>query len=65
MPDTSTHVLKTFMRNNLEDHRDECGEVNTTGLAELAADHFDLFEDRVDWRPLERCFDAACEVSWE
>lgn len=32
------------------------GEINCTELAEQAADHFDLYEDRIDYRPIESLF---------
>lgn len=65
MPNTTTN-LHSWMRLHVSDHVDPLtGEVNCTALAEAAADHFDLFEDRRDWRPTEDCFDAACEVAWE
>jgi len=47
------------MRQNLEDFRDQCGEVNCTALAESAAHGLDLFEG--DDLP-EKVFELASEA---
>lgn len=33
--------IKAWMKANMEDYRDECGEINATQLAEAACDEFE------------------------
>lgn len=57
--------VKTWMLTNLVDFVDECGEINTTALAENAADVFDLYEDKVDYEIKDEVFDLAFVVAEE
>ena len=41
MNEPTTKVLKNYLSSQAENFRDNFGEVNTTLLAENAADHFD------------------------
>ena len=42
-------------------HRSSIGEVNHTSLAEEVAGIMDAYEDRRDYRPIERLFEIAAE----
>jgi hypothetical protein len=50
-----------WMHRNAAQHIDRCNELNTTGLAESAADEFDLCQDDDGTIP-EWVFDAAVLV---
>ena len=53
--------IRQYMRQVVEDHRDPlCGEIDITGLAEDAADEFDLYDENDE--PQERLFDLAFEI---
>jgi len=51
--------VKKWMRDNLSEYVDECGEYNCTQLGENACQHFDLYkgDDIPEW-----IFDMAVEV---
>jgi len=60
-----TAVL-TWMRNAAPNYVDRMtGEVNATGLAESAANNFNLYENRTDYPIPEWVFDLAAEVAIE
>lgn len=61
----NTKEIKAWMTTNLVDHIDECREVNTTSLAEAAADVFDLYEDKVNYVIPVEVFDLAVDVEDE
>ena len=56
-------AVRKWMTAHLADHLDDVGEVNSTSLAEEAADVFDAYEDRRDYRPVEELFDLAAELA--
>lgn len=56
-------AVRKWMRAHLADHIDDVGEVNATSLAEEAADVFDAYEDKRDYRPVEDLFDIAAELA--
>ena len=61
-----------YMMAELSDHTDRVtGEINSTTLAEDAANHFDLYEpdpcnqpcdEIIDYLPQEWIFDLACDI---
>jgi hypothetical protein len=57
-----THV-KRWMRAHREEYRDQCMEINCTGLAEAAADEFNIYENTSDYKIPEWVFDFAVDVS--
>ena len=59
---TGNIKIRQYMRQELEDHRDpKTDEINTTSLAEDAADKFDLYDESGD--PQERLFELAFEIA--
>lgn len=57
-------VVKKWMRLHAKDHVDhKTGEVNATGLAESAADAFNLYEDRRDYTISEVLFSWSLEAA--
>ena len=54
--------IRQYMRQVLEEHRNPLtNEINCTGLAEDAADEFDLYDENDD--PRERLFELALEIA--
>lgn len=51
--------VKRWMENNRSEYIDDCNEVNYTGLAEGAAQEFDLYEDNEEATIPEWVFDLA------
>lgn len=61
---TTTTELRRFMRANVDEFIDRrTNEVNATGLAEMTAEHFDLYEDRRDYTIPDAIFDLAADVA--
>ncbi len=59
---------KRWMEQNVDDHVDHStDEVNSTGLAEAAANEFDIYEDTRDYKIPDEVFDLAVDVgaAWE
>lgn len=59
---------KRWMQNHVEDHVDrKTNEVNSTGLAEEAAQQFNIYEDTVDYAIPDELFDMSADVAmrWE
>jgi len=52
-----------WMKKNIEDYIDECGEVDCTSLAENCADNFYIYEDEIDFKIPDEIFDLAVEAS--
>jgi len=60
---TFKNKVKKWMTQNYDHHVDHMtGEINTTSLAEEAADMYDLYEDHVDWNIPEEVFSWSVEV---
>lgn len=55
--------VKRWMQEHVRDHEDrKTGEVNTTSLAEEAANVFDIYEDKRDYKIPDEVFDLAVDV---
>lgn len=55
--------VKRWMTDHAHDHEDKkTGEVNTTSLAEEAANEFDIYEDKRDYKIPDDVFDLAVDV---
>lgn len=65
--DINSPVLKSFvkawMREHAGHHVDSCGELDLTGLAETAADEFEVYDADPDATIPEWVFDMASDVS--
>ena len=57
--------VKSWMKSNVSEYLDEVGEVNSTKLAEDAAQEFDLYEGEEDAEIPEWVFDYAAELAFE
>lgn len=57
--------IRRYMQSRLDDHRQPCGEVNHTALAEDAAAEFDIYEDRRDYAIPEWVYELALAVDPE
>jgi hypothetical protein len=56
--------IKGWMQRHLEEFRDgSTGEINTTAMAEAAAEKFDLYEDQKNWTIPEDIFELAQKVA--
>jgi hypothetical protein len=55
--------IRTFMSNHAEDFRDDCGEINMTGLAEAACAEFDDYGKAPQYDIPETYFECAYEIS--
>ena len=61
---TLKNKVKNWMKQNYDHHIDHMtGEINSTSLAEEAADMHDLYEDHVDWNIPEEVFEWSQEVA--
>lgn len=58
-----TKSMRRWMEQHVEEHIDDVNEVDATGLAEAAAEQFDAYEDRRDYKIPEEVFDMAAEIS--
>jgi len=61
-------LVKRWMQLHVTDHVDrQTDEVNTTSLAEEAAQEFELYEDKRDYKIPEEVYDMAVDVggAWE
>ena len=57
--------VEYLMQRSVSDYLDECGEVNATGLAEMAAAWFYIYEDSTEFKIPVWVFDLAAEVALE
>lgn len=58
-------TVKDYMRENVCHYIDSLGKVNTTELAELAAEHFDAYEAPPEYLIPEEYYDWASDVADE
>ena len=59
---TTKQIVYRWMQNHASEHIDNCGEVNTTYLAEAACQEFDAFGPAPTYDAPEEYFDWAVEV---
>ena len=56
--------VKRWMQQHVDEYVDRrTGEVNATEMAEAAANEFDIYEDRQDYRIPEDIFDISADVA--
>lgn len=64
MPKVNKTKVRRFMRLHRTAFIDKCGGVDATGLAEVAAQQFDIYDDKVFFNISEWVFDMAAEIAW-
>jgi len=62
-PKLDLKAIRRWMEQHVDEHIDDVNEVNATGLGEAAAEQFDAYEDRRDYKIPEEVFDMAAEVA--
>lgn len=62
-PKLDLQAIRRWMGQHVDEHIDDVNEVDSTGLAEAAAEQFDAYEDTRDYKIPEEVFDLAAEIS--